>query len=91
MPDHDCGDRFQVGPNARKRPVKFPEPQRPLPASIFALRSYSSRSFVSDPIALRNMTAIDATGLRAIQDSADKLKEAGKRRYSPARYRSRQT
>jgi sulfate permease, SulP family len=27
---------------------------------------------------LRNMTAIDATGLRAIQDFADKLKEAGK-------------
>ena len=27
---------------------------------------------------LRNMTAIDATGLRAIQDFADKLKESGK-------------
>jgi sulfate permease, SulP family len=27
---------------------------------------------------LRNMTAIDATGLRAIQDFADKLREAGK-------------
>jgi SulP family sulfate permease len=27
---------------------------------------------------LRNMTAIDATGLRAIQDFSDKLKEAGK-------------
>jgi SulP family sulfate permease len=27
---------------------------------------------------LRNMTAIDATGLRAIQDFADKLKETGR-------------
>ena len=27
---------------------------------------------------LRNMTAIDATGLRAIQDFADKLRDAGK-------------